>query len=307
MSVVYKTYTLNEPGDSAPWGTIENTLFKAIIDKVQEPYQQVVTVAKAGADYTSIQGAIDSITDASTSKRYTVLVMPGLYTEQVTLKDWVDLRGLDRRTTVLQYTGNNNGTIIMSDWSRVSNLNIEMTDTATEWAIVGDDVSNIHIKDVWILRVEGGSQISQGIKLTGNTWQTVFIENCVINYGGTTGYGIYLTGNSTTPQNADMHLRDIFVDAFNVNSGYGCVYVQDLFSVRIRSSLLRTSSNGFCLKIEDTSAGTSGTLLEGTTAEFNTSSCVQIDSGAQVLLKHSVIESQSGSGTLLQWASAVIN
>lgn len=32
MSEVYKGFTLNQPGDPAPWGTVENTLFKAIID-----------------------------------------------------------------------------------------------------------------------------------------------------------------------------------------------------------------------------------------------------------------------------------
>ncbi len=60
---------------------------------------QVVTVAKSGADYTTIQGAIDSITDNATGKRYVVLIYPGTYTENVTMEEYVSLVGLDHEST----------------------------------------------------------------------------------------------------------------------------------------------------------------------------------------------------------------
>ena len=40
--------------------------------------QQTVKVAKSGGDYSTIQGAIDSITDATASKQYVVLIYPGM-------------------------------------------------------------------------------------------------------------------------------------------------------------------------------------------------------------------------------------
>jgi pectin methylesterase-like acyl-CoA thioesterase len=40
----------------------------------QDTYQQTVTVAKSGGDYATIQGAIDSITDAAANK--TVVHLP---------------------------------------------------------------------------------------------------------------------------------------------------------------------------------------------------------------------------------------
>lgn len=50
-----------------------------------------VTVAKSGGDYTSIQAALNGITDASSTKSYLVRVGPGVYTGQVTMKPYVDI------------------------------------------------------------------------------------------------------------------------------------------------------------------------------------------------------------------------
>ena len=55
---------------------------------------QIVDVAPQNADFTTIQSAIDSITDASSSKIYTIRVYPGIYTENVTLKSYVNLVGM---------------------------------------------------------------------------------------------------------------------------------------------------------------------------------------------------------------------
>ena len=55
--------------------------------------ENVVVVAKSGGQYTTIQGAIDAITDASISKNYVVSIMPGTYTENLTVKSYINLRG----------------------------------------------------------------------------------------------------------------------------------------------------------------------------------------------------------------------
>lgn len=54
---------------------------------------QVVTVAQSGGNFTSIQSAINSITDAGSSKPYVILVFPGFYTEALTCKDFVHIFG----------------------------------------------------------------------------------------------------------------------------------------------------------------------------------------------------------------------
>lgn len=58
---------------------------------------QIVTVGKSGAQFTTIAAACAYITalgDASDTKHYTILVYPGIYSEQVVLPDYVSLRGV---------------------------------------------------------------------------------------------------------------------------------------------------------------------------------------------------------------------
>ena len=72
---------------------------------IAKPGYQIVTVGQTdgdghnSAEYTSIQSAIDSITDASDSKQYMVQIAPGDYDENITLKSYVYLVGAGRTTT----------------------------------------------------------------------------------------------------------------------------------------------------------------------------------------------------------------
>jgi hypothetical protein len=68
-------------------------------------YDNVVIVAKSGGDFTSIQSALDSITDASASNRYLVWVGPGTYAETVAMAQYVDIEGAGELTTRITASG----------------------------------------------------------------------------------------------------------------------------------------------------------------------------------------------------------
>ena len=95
-----------------------------------QPYKNVVTVAQSGGQFTSVQAALDSITDASATNRYLVWVGPGVYSERVTMKQYVDIEGAGEKTTRLTFTGSpaaNIGTVRGADDAELRYLTVENT------------------------------------------------------------------------------------------------------------------------------------------------------------------------------------
>jgi|GEM_PF-5338863 len=89
-------------------GTLSNeTNITDLQDKISP--QQIVTVAQVGGEYSLIQDAIDSITDAGSGKIYAVLVYPGVYDERLTLKDYVNIIAVDPFETLISKGITDNG------------------------------------------------------------------------------------------------------------------------------------------------------------------------------------------------------
>jgi len=108
-------------------------------------YQNVKTVAKSGGDYTTIQAALDSIIDASASNHYLIYVAPGVYTETVTMKPYVDIEGAGELTTKITHTGSassNTGTVVGASDAELRFLTVENTgDAACAIAIYNSSAS----------------------------------------------------------------------------------------------------------------------------------------------------------------------
>jgi hypothetical protein len=84
---------------------------------------QVLWVAPSGGQFSSIQDALDSITDASANKPYLVRVAPGRYVEKVIMKPWVDVAGSGSGVTFIDWNGN--WTVEGSSFAELRDLTVE--------------------------------------------------------------------------------------------------------------------------------------------------------------------------------------
>lgn len=86
---------------------------------LERVFAQTVTVALSGGDHTTLTAALASITDASTSKRYVIIVYPGDYTESnpVVGKDFVSIHcpGRHEVTRLICANSGSHGFVVASD------------------------------------------------------------------------------------------------------------------------------------------------------------------------------------------------
>jgi len=137
------------------------------------PYAQVVTVAKTGAEYATIQGAIDAIVDATTSKRYCVKVQSGVYAENVVMKDYVDLQGSGRTNAIISAT---TGTALTFPATKGSVMDMGITAAygtlgAASSAILSGGADSELIRCNVTVSKTAGVFIMNGIKITGGAFR----------------------------------------------------------------------------------------------------------------------------------------
>jgi hypothetical protein len=153
------------------------------------PYQQTVHVAKSGGDYTTIQGAIDSITDATTSKRYAVVVHPGDYAEAVTMKNYVDIIGTGRTNSRITGTS---GTVLTYPATKatVSDMGIYVdygTIGAESSAVVSGGADSIMLRcDITVTKSAGDYQM-HSFSITGGAFRMIDSYHTYSITGATTG------------------------------------------------------------------------------------------------------------------------
>ena len=88
--------------------------------------QKIITVAKKGADHTSIKDAYDSISGQSETNRYLVSVGPGFFTEdEIQMRPYIDIEGSGRFTTIISASNPSNHVFLACDNSSIHKLRLE--------------------------------------------------------------------------------------------------------------------------------------------------------------------------------------
>ena len=119
------TYALNMSGSGVSW-------------------EHVVIVAKSGGDYTSVSDAVSSISPSSSS-RYLILVMPGTYTETVTLPEYVHLKGSGAGVTRITSDASNGNFNDVSAATLVVPANSQVSDLAVYNTATIDKSVGLHV------------------------------------------------------------------------------------------------------------------------------------------------------------------
>ncbi len=94
-----------------------------------KPLQNVVSVAKQNGDFSSPIAALDSISDASASNPYLVVIAPGIYdlgNETLTLKPFVNVQGSGKDVTIVRTQSNveDTSTVRLVENSTLAHLTI---------------------------------------------------------------------------------------------------------------------------------------------------------------------------------------
>lgn len=239
--------------------------------------------AAGGGDFTTVQGAIDGITDHTTSNRYLVLINGGDYTEAtITLKSFVYVGGRGRDVTRIVVTNSSGGGIVDADDSGIFNLSVIGSSSGTDWTFDVDTtrsnwiMHNVHLSGRMRLgageyldcsfdgRIEFNGASNQSLPVLNGGFINLNAQSTHVLTGPTGDFGemngVTVIAKSSSSANATISLGD------DINCT-GCVFINDMGSQTTRDWRF-TSSGRFtgCTFGQYDTTGTS--LIESTEGHF---------------------------------------
>jgi len=220
-----------------------------------KPLQNVITVAEANGDFTSLSSALSSITDASSRNPYLVVVAPGVYSNSspMLIPPYVHVTGSGRYSTRL--TGTTGGFVLdetsayiqLSDNSEISNLTIATSNTNTFSISIyglnrGFSGEPAKISDVYI---DPSSQATHNIGIYDDEGDLI-ISDSKLYIQRTGATGLFLYGIYTYRTNTRIHNCDITARSTADGTMYGIYQSDASFSdiVKIRNTEIFTGYTG---------------------------------------------------------------
>ena len=234
--------------------------------------QNIVTVSQSGGDFTSPVTAVNSITDATESNPYLVVVGPGVYTltTPLIMKEYVSVTGAGQGVTKL--TGN----ISTASWDATSAI-VSGADNST--------LSNLSIENL------GDNFYSFSI-YNYDTSPTLYNLSLTAS-GGTSNVGIYSFNSSSIMKNVT-----IAIESAGTNSIGIAHYSNSSPTIMNVSITTSGATNNRGITNTSSSPTVRNSKLQGT------SEAVYIDSGVVTIMGSSIIGGVKKTGGTLRCINA---
>lgn len=207
-------------------------LFQEGNEKATALPANTVQVWPGGAQFTTIQAAINSITNASPQVQYQVSIGPGTYNENVTMKDYVFLMGAGETATIITAPGQPNfgaGVVNSASNCGISDLSIVATGGAWGTCPVGIKITGsgkFHVSDVTITSTDSnisGNNVRGISNNTGSYVGYLILGDSTINVSGTDQSVCVGVEGFGTPGNASSLTMYIDICTISSTTGYGVV------------------------------------------------------------------------------------
>ena len=171
----------------------------------QQHYQNIRVVAKSGGDYTTITAALAAITNASATNPYLVYVAPGVYTEQVTMKPYVDIQGSGELTTKITFTGSafvSGGSVVEASNAELRYMAVENTGGSTYSTAIYNSSASPRLTHV--TATASGGTSNYGVFNASSSSPTMTDVTATASGGSIYNFGVYNSSSSPTIQNSTI-------------------------------------------------------------------------------------------------------
>lgn len=171
--------------------------------------RNIINVSKTGGHFHSIKSAIDSITDASSTNQYIILVAPGVYQEAtITMKSYVYVYSYSPASTIITPQSVSQTIIIGASYSELNMIGISgassgigILSNSNIWFVIRNvNISNCNIL-VKLTATSGPSVVSHIGSMYGTFSKAVWIDGRTITGSGSIKYslvGSTVNGSAST-------------------------------------------------------------------------------------------------------------
>lgn len=189
-----------------------------------KPLQNVISVAKQNGDFSSLEDAVASVSDASSANRYLIVIAPGSYTEsgQINIPSYVHVAGSGQNVTRLDVSG---GSATLDETAAAITLNheSELSDLSIRFSANNANAIGVYTKRTTSSSTPLGPQLNR-VRITGGTPGTlttvalfddggdailneINIREAITTATGRELHGLRINNSSTRVSGCDIEVR----------------------------------------------------------------------------------------------------